>query len=81
MLEVFTHCIENNLHEILSTFEPIQKIFAVPLDMNNITLDSIESIVQSEPDFFKEEPECLLAELQIFVHSCKNALISVTFPK
>ena len=49
-----------------------QTIFGIPIDKNNVTLESIEFIVQSQPEFFSEEPECLLAELPIIVNSCNN---------
>lgn len=72
VFEVFTHRIEDSLHDTLSIFEPIQTIFEIPMDKKNITFGSIESVVQSQPEFFREEPECLLAELRILVDSCKD---------
>lgn len=72
VLQVFTSCIQEKLQESLSTFKPIQEMFRIPLDRNNVTIDLINSIVQLEPEFFKEEVECLLCELQILFDSCQG---------
>lgn len=72
VLENFTNCIQDNLQETMSTFKPIQEMFRIPANRSNITIESIQFVVQLEPKFFSEDLDCIFAETQILFDSCKE---------
>ncbi|GBO23538.1 Zinc finger MYM-type protein 1 [Araneus ventricosus] len=72
VLDVFASCVNDDLKNTLSVFEPYQKIFTIPAKRNNCLIKSIKSIVDSHPEIFSEELECLHTELQMLLDSSES---------
>ncbi|GBN58941.1 hypothetical protein AVEN_160427-1 [Araneus ventricosus] len=74
VLDVFASCVNDDLKNTLSVLEPYQKIFTLPANRNDCLIESVKSI-ESHPEIFSEELECLHSELQMLLdssESCSN---------
>ncbi|XP_054717345.1 zinc finger MYM-type protein 1-like [Uloborus diversus] len=81
VLNVFTSCIQDNLKNTLSIFEPFQTIFTIPLHRNNCSIEAITSIVESYPELFPKDIECLHVELQMLLDASESCLSFVDISK